>query len=80
MSDTQHSFAFDAEGVSSEGRAAHYRELADMHLKLGQATASPEARASHLELAALWTRLAAQADHAPLVVPEVEAGDSPPSA
>ena len=70
MSDTQHSFAFDAEGVSSAGRAAHYRELADMHLKLGQKTASAEARASHLELAALWTRLAAQAEHATPALPE----------
>jgi len=74
MSDTQHSFAFDAEGVSPERRAAHYRGLADMHLKLGQDTASADARASHLELAALWTRLAAQAEHVMPKLPEGEAG------
>ncbi|MDB5494833.1 MAG: hypothetical protein JWP86_2170 [Phenylobacterium sp.] len=50
-------------GLSPTERAAHYRELADMHLQLGQGAVVAEARASHLELAALWTRLAAQAEH-----------------
>jgi len=50
-------------GLSPTARAAHYRELVEMHLRLGRATTLAEARASHLELAALWTRLAAQADH-----------------
>ena len=63
MSDSQLSDGGDVTGLSPTARAAHYRELADMHLQLGQATTFAEARASHLELAALWTRLAAQADH-----------------
>lgn len=46
-------------------RAARYRELADMHLRYGEQAHDPAARASHLELAALWTRLAAQAEHQP---------------
>jgi hypothetical protein len=67
MSDTQHraqvdDLPWDPEGRPAAGRAAHYRELAAMHLELGQESRSPEARAAHLELAGLWTRLAAQAD------------------
>jgi len=61
MSDTQHIDELDLSGLPSSERAARYRELADMHLRLGQAAILAEARASHLELAALWTRLAAQA-------------------
>ncbi len=63
MSDTQHSDLGDLTAQPPSERAARYRELADMHLRLGQSAAAPEARAAHLELAALWTRLAAQADH-----------------
>jgi len=33
-----------------------------MHMSHAELARSPEARAGHLELAALWTRLAAQAD------------------
>ena len=65
MSDTQHSAFVDLQDQPPAARAAHYRELADMHLQAAQTAAASEARASHLELAALWTRLAAQADHQP---------------
>lgn len=63
MSDTQHSDMADVTGLAPADRARRYRDLADMHLKLAASASAPEARASHLELAALWTRLAAQADH-----------------
>jgi hypothetical protein len=62
MSETPHSDLLDLSGLPSCERAARYRELADLHLRLGQAAILAEARASHLELAALWTRLAAQAE------------------
>ncbi|MDB5476925.1 MAG: hypothetical protein JWP49_2436 [Phenylobacterium sp.] len=54
--------SFDLSGLPPAERAAAYRALADMHLQLGQ-DAAAEAGAAHLELAALWTRLAAQAEH-----------------
>jgi hypothetical protein len=67
MSATQHNGqAPDAEALTllpPAQRAARYRELTEMHLALAQQATLPEARAAHLELAALWTRLAAQADH-----------------
>ena len=62
MSDTQHTPSELSERPAEE-RAERYRKLADMHLRLGRKTAIADARASHLELAALWTRLAAQATH-----------------
>jgi len=62
MSDTSHTDA-DCSGLPATERAARYRELAAMHLKLSGAAMVEEARAAHLELAALWTRLASQADH-----------------
>lgn len=62
MSDTQHIGEGDFSGLPPGERAARYRELADMHLRLGGAALVEEARAAHLELAALWTRLATQAE------------------
>lgn len=62
MSDTQHNGPQDLELLPPAQRAARYRELADMHLTLGQQAKVAEARASHLELAGLWTRLAASAE------------------
>lgn len=63
MSDTQHFDGNDITTLPPAQRAAHYRTLADRHLRLGEAAGLAEARASNLELAALWTRLAAQAEH-----------------
>jgi hypothetical protein len=79
MSATPHSDLLDLSGLPSSERAARYRELADMHLRLGQAAILAEARASHLELAALWTRLAAQAERqsAEEVMATYPAGDGP---
>ncbi|RAK55884.1 hypothetical protein DJ017_15910 [Phenylobacterium soli] len=53
-----------------------------MHLRMAQRVSAPEARASHLELAALWTRLAAQADHQIDIGPEFagEADELPEAA
>jgi len=65
MSGTEHTDASDLSLRPGAERAARYRELADMHLAFAQETADAAARASHLELAALWTRLASQADHPP---------------
>ena len=62
MSDTQHNGSADLSALPATERAARYRELADMHLRLGGAALVEEARAAHLELAALWTRLASQAE------------------
>jgi hypothetical protein len=62
MSDSRHSPSLDLSGLPPAERAKCYRELAEMHLRLGQ-QASADTSASHLELAALWTRLAAQAEH-----------------
>lgn len=62
MSDTQHIGERDFSGLPPDERAARYRDLADMHLRLGGAALVAEARAAHLELAALWTRLATQAE------------------
>ena len=75
MSDTQHSSSrlgpaigvdagpADLSALPPAERAARYRELAKMHLGFAGRAAIADARAAHLELAALWTRLAAQADH-----------------
>jgi hypothetical protein len=62
MSGTRHTASLDLSGLPPAERAAAYRALADRHLMLGQA-GGLEAGAAHLELAALWTRLAAQAEH-----------------
>jgi len=67
--------SFDLSGLPAAERAAAYRALADMHLKLGQRAAA-EAGASHLELAALWTRLAAQAEHQAAAAAEQTAPDA----
>lgn len=62
MSDRQHSAVEDLSGLPAAERAKRYRELAAMHLKLGGGAMVEQARAAHLELAALWTRLARQAE------------------
>lgn len=62
MSDTQHTVLLDVSGLPPAERARRYRELADRHLRLGQRMISAEASAAHLELAALWTRLATEAE------------------
>jgi hypothetical protein len=76
MSETQHIGAADYSGLPAAQRAARYRELAEMHLSLGGAAMAEEARAAHLELAALWTRLASQADHHAQSTGFVEAASS----
>ncbi|THD79436.1 MAG: hypothetical protein E7812_10240 [Phenylobacterium sp.] len=53
----------DLSGLPPGERAKHYRELSDMHRLLAGEAPGGEARAAHLELAALWTRLASQAEH-----------------
>jgi hypothetical protein len=63
MSESQHRDVGDLSNLPPQERARHYRELADMHLGRAEAARMDEARAAHLELAALWTRLATQADH-----------------
>jgi hypothetical protein len=63
MSDTSHSVMADLSGLPPAERAGRYRELADMHLQLAGEAQGGEARAAHLELSALWTRLATQAEH-----------------
>lgn len=76
MSESQHRDLGDLSNLPPQERARHYRELADMHLSRAQATPMDEARAAHLELAALWTRLASQADHqAELMAKEAAAED-----
>lgn len=76
MSDSEHSDANELASRSPGERAARYRELADMHLKVAASSKAPEARASHLELAALWTRLAAQADRQAREGGAAEAGNA----
>jgi hypothetical protein len=49
-------------GLPADQRAAGYRELARTHVKIAQAAEALEVRASHLELASLWTRLAEEAE------------------
>ena len=63
MSDTSHSVMADLSDLPPAERAGRYRECADMHLRLAEEAQAGEARAAHLELAALWTRLATQAEH-----------------
>lgn len=53
---------FDVSGLPPDERARRYRELADRHLRLGSRMTSADATAAHLELAALWTRLATEAE------------------
>ncbi|HEX3701384.1 MAG TPA: hypothetical protein VHV27_12010 [Phenylobacterium sp.] len=53
----------DLSALPPAERARRYRQLADMHLQLVGEALVEEARAAHLELAGLWTRLATQADH-----------------
>jgi hypothetical protein len=72
MSGTQHSEVGDLSGLPADERARRYRELAHMHVGMSEGAVA-EARTAHLELAALWMRLAAQAEHHP---PEVEASGS----
>jgi hypothetical protein len=48
-------------GLPADQRAAGYRELARTHVKIAEAAEAPGVRASHLELASLWTRLAEEA-------------------
>lgn len=43
-------------------RAARYRELAQAQCELAEACDLPEIRATHLELAAMWGRLAEEAE------------------
>jgi hypothetical protein len=62
MSESRHP-SLDLSRLPPAERARSYRDLAEMHLRLGQ-QASADTSASHLELAALWTRLAAQAEEA----------------
>lgn len=62
MSDTPQIAGGDPGDLPPASRAAHYRDLADRHLSLAGVTAAADARAAHLELAALWTRLAGEAD------------------
>jgi hypothetical protein len=63
MSETPHFGPVDASALPARDRAERYRALATQHLELGKAALVAEARAAHLELAALWTRLATQAEH-----------------
>ena len=62
MSDTPHSAMADLSDLPPGERARRYREFAEMHLHLGGEAQAEQARAAHLELASLWTRLATQAD------------------
>lgn len=62
MSDTQHTTLTDVAGLPPEARASRYREVAERHLELGRTSTVPEARAAHLELAALWMRLSSEAE------------------
>lgn len=43
-------------------RAAKYRDLAQSQRELAEACELPEIRATHLELAAMWGRLAEEAE------------------
>ena len=48
--------------LSPRQRAAGYRNLAASQLALAGRARLPEIRATHLELAAMWTRLAEEAE------------------
>jgi hypothetical protein len=76
VSDTQHIGDGDLAHLTASERAAHYRELVDRHLALARTTTAPEAQAAHLELAALWTRLAGEADRQ-AQAPVLAAADEP---
>jgi len=60
-------------------RAARYRDLAQAQCELAEASELPEIRATHLELAAMWSRLAEEAErHVEPATPAApEAGASP---
>lgn len=62
MSETPHFGPVDPSTLPARERADHYRALAVQHVRLSRAAAGEEARAAHLELAALWMRLTAQAE------------------
>jgi hypothetical protein len=63
MSETPHFGPVDFPAPPAGERADRYRALAAQHVDLSRVAPGDEARAAHLELAALWTRLAAQAQH-----------------
>ena len=52
----------DFGGLPADQRAAGYREVTRTHIRIAQSAEAPELRASHLELASLWTRLAEEAE------------------
>jgi hypothetical protein len=80
MSETPHFGPIDPSAQPARERADRYRALAAQHVALGKAAPGAEARAAHLELAALWTRLSAQAEHQVLesgLSPDAEAQAQP---
>jgi len=62
MSDSQHTNLGDFSGLRPGERAAHYRQLAERHLRLAARIEATEAKEAHLQLAALWARLSRQAE------------------
>jgi hypothetical protein len=59
----------DMGGLSPRERAAHYRALAAAQLELG-GRAEAEIASTHFELAAMWTRLAEEAERQHLTLDE----------
>jgi hypothetical protein len=68
-------------GLPPWQRAARYRDLAASQLEMAGRAKLPEISSAHLELAAMWTRLAEEADRRPDEArparPEGPAGESP---
>ncbi|WP_334164454.1 hypothetical protein [Phenylobacterium sp.] len=52
----------EADDLPARQRAAKYRDLAQSQRELAEACELPEIRATHLELAAMWGRLAEEAE------------------
>lgn len=48
--------------LPAQERAARYRDLAQSQRELADACELPEIRATHLELAGMWSRLAEEAE------------------
>ena len=68
MSNLQQSEPGDISRLPPEQRAQRYRRLADMHLRFAEQVHDAGMQAAHLELASLWTRLAAAAEHGNMAV------------
>lgn len=64
----------NVDDLTPPARARHYRDCARRQLRLAATAETAELRATCLELAAMWTRLAEAVAHAPDAIPEVGEG------